>query len=121
MLESPIFAKSDRLARFLRFIVETTLAGQGETLKEYLVGTEVITSLLIIPVLTPLFAASSQTPLQTEGILRIRWQGRSNLYLLSDWRLRAGISAAAHSGPQPPNDTSRFPRAPFRRSDHPSH
>jgi hypothetical protein len=41
MLESPIFAQSDRLARFLRFTVETTLAGQGETLKEYLIGTEV--------------------------------------------------------------------------------
>jgi hypothetical protein len=26
---------------FLRFTVETTLAGQGETLKEYLIGTEV--------------------------------------------------------------------------------
>src|ERR1700676_4699362 len=41
MLESPIFAQSDRLARFLRFTVETTLAGQGETLKEYVIGTEV--------------------------------------------------------------------------------
>src|SRR6202166_179343 len=41
MLESPIFAQSDRLARFLRFTVETTLAGQSETLKEYLIGTEV--------------------------------------------------------------------------------
>jgi hypothetical protein len=41
MLESSIFAQSDRLARFLRFTVETTLAGQGETLKEYLIGTEV--------------------------------------------------------------------------------
>ena len=41
MLETPIFAQSDRLARFLRFTVETTLAGQGETLKEYLIGTEV--------------------------------------------------------------------------------
>src|SRR6266481_3005912 len=41
MLESPNFAQSDRLARFLRFTVETTLAGKGETLKEYLIGTEV--------------------------------------------------------------------------------
>jgi hypothetical protein len=41
MLGSPIFAHSDHLARFLRFTVETTLAGQGETLKEYLIGTEV--------------------------------------------------------------------------------
>src|SRR5260370_15661454 len=41
MLESPNFAQSDRLARFLRFTVETTIAGKGETLKEYLIGTEV--------------------------------------------------------------------------------
>lgn len=41
MLENPIFEQSDRLARFLRFTIETTLAGQGETLKEYLIGTEV--------------------------------------------------------------------------------
>ncbi len=41
VLESPMFAQSERLARFLRFTVETTLAGAGATLKEYLVGTEV--------------------------------------------------------------------------------
>jgi hypothetical protein len=41
MLENPIFSQSDRLARFLRFTVETTLAGAGATLKEYLIGTEV--------------------------------------------------------------------------------
>src|ERR1700684_1191192 len=41
VLESPVFAQSERLARFLRFTVETTLAGAGATLKEYLVGTEV--------------------------------------------------------------------------------
>jgi hypothetical protein len=41
ILESPIFIQSDRLGRFLRYTVETTLAGHGETLKEYLIGTEV--------------------------------------------------------------------------------
>jgi hypothetical protein len=41
ILESAMFIQSDRLSRFLRFTVETTLAGQGETLKEYLIGTEV--------------------------------------------------------------------------------
>jgi hypothetical protein len=39
LLASPIFAHSDRLARFLRLTVETTLAGNGETLKEYVIGT----------------------------------------------------------------------------------
>src|SRR3984893_9298295 len=41
ILESSIFIQSDRLGRFLRFTVETTLAGDAETLKEYLIGTEV--------------------------------------------------------------------------------
>jgi len=58
MLESPIFVNSHRLSRFLRFTVETTLAGQVETLKEYLIGTEVlIASHPTIRVWTPLFAA----------------------------------------------------------------
>lgn len=41
LLDSSIFMHSHRLSRFLRFTVETTLAGQGEILKEYLIGTEV--------------------------------------------------------------------------------
>lgn len=41
LLASPIFVQSHRLGRFLRFTVETTLAGQAEVLKEYLIGTEV--------------------------------------------------------------------------------
>jgi hypothetical protein len=41
ILDSPIFVHSHRLSRFLRFTVETTLAGQAENLKEYLIGTEV--------------------------------------------------------------------------------
>jgi TolB-like protein len=41
ILESSMFIQSDRLSRFLRFTVETTLAGDAETLKEYLIGTEV--------------------------------------------------------------------------------
>lgn len=41
VLESPLFVQSDRLGRFLRFTIETTLAGQARVLKEYLIGTEV--------------------------------------------------------------------------------
>jgi hypothetical protein len=41
ILESSIFVQSDRLGRFLRYTVETTLAGDAETLKEYLIGTNV--------------------------------------------------------------------------------
>jgi TolB-like protein/tetratricopeptide (TPR) repeat protein len=39
--QSPIFAGSDRMIRFLRFVVEQTLAGNSATLKEYVLGTEV--------------------------------------------------------------------------------
>jgi hypothetical protein len=38
---SSIFVQSDRLSRFLRYTVETTLVGDAETLKEYLIGTQV--------------------------------------------------------------------------------
>ncbi len=41
ILKSSMFVQSDRLGRFLRFTVETTLAGEAEMLKEYLIGTEV--------------------------------------------------------------------------------
>jgi TolB-like protein len=41
ILESPLFIQSDRLGRFLRFTVETTLAGKAGSLKEYVIGTEV--------------------------------------------------------------------------------
>jgi hypothetical protein len=41
ILESSIFVQSDRLSRFLRYTVETTLAGDADMLKEYLIGTEV--------------------------------------------------------------------------------
>ncbi len=41
ILDSPMFTQSERLGRFLRFTVEKTLAGEAETLKEYLIGTQV--------------------------------------------------------------------------------
>jgi TolB-like protein len=41
ILESSLFIQSERLGRFLRFTVETTLAGEGRSVKEYLIGTEV--------------------------------------------------------------------------------
>src|ERR1700722_6208977 len=41
VLQSSVFAQSDRLGRFIRFTVETTLAGEAGTLKENLIGTGV--------------------------------------------------------------------------------
>lgn len=41
ILKSSMFVQSERLSRFLRFTVFKVLAGEGGTLKEYLIGTEV--------------------------------------------------------------------------------
>jgi Tol biopolymer transport system component len=40
ILASDIFARSDRLSAYLRFIVERTLAGEGDTLKEQVIAIE---------------------------------------------------------------------------------
>src|SRR5579872_309836 len=41
ILASKAFRQADRLKRFLTFIVEETIAGRGERLKEFVVGVEV--------------------------------------------------------------------------------
>ena len=41
LLASTGFANAGRMSRFLRFVVEKTLAGEGERLKEYVIGIEV--------------------------------------------------------------------------------
>src|SRR5678815_1425137 len=41
ILASATFQKVDRLKRFVNFIVIETIAGRGDQLKEYVVGTEV--------------------------------------------------------------------------------
>jgi TolB-like protein len=41
LLSSPILMSSERLRRFLEFVVERTLAGDGDRLKEYVIGVEV--------------------------------------------------------------------------------
>jgi adenylate cyclase len=41
MLASPVFTRSERMSRFLRFAVERLLSGQASTLKEYLIAVEV--------------------------------------------------------------------------------
>jgi TolB-like protein/Flp pilus assembly protein TadD len=41
ILRSRIFSLSRRMKRFLRFVVETTLEGRADYLKEYVIGTEV--------------------------------------------------------------------------------
>jgi TolB-like protein len=41
ILASEPFANSDRLRRFLRYVVDRTLTGEGDRLKEYVIGAEV--------------------------------------------------------------------------------
>lgn len=41
LMATPGFAGAERMRRFIRFVVERMLAGEGETLKEYLIGVEV--------------------------------------------------------------------------------
>jgi TolB-like protein/Tfp pilus assembly protein PilF len=41
VLQSPLFAQSDRLSRFLQFAVEHALSGTPDVLKEYVIGVEV--------------------------------------------------------------------------------
>jgi TolB-like protein len=41
LLRSPIFVRSERLGRFLRFIVEHVIGGNQNCLKEYVIGSEV--------------------------------------------------------------------------------
>jgi TolB-like protein len=41
LLESPGLASSGRLRRFLEFVVDKTLTGEGERLKEFVIGVEV--------------------------------------------------------------------------------
>lgn len=41
LLASAVFANAGRMSRFLKFVVEQTLAGEGDRLKEYVIGVEV--------------------------------------------------------------------------------
>lgn len=41
ILAHPLFRKSERLSAFLRYSVETTLAGEADKLKEFVIGSEV--------------------------------------------------------------------------------
>src|ERR1044072_6226852 len=45
VLASPLFAKSPRMSRFLRFVVEKTLEGRSSEIKEYVVAIEVFDKL----------------------------------------------------------------------------
>ena len=75
ILKSSIFVQSDRLGRFLRYTVETTLAGDAETLKEYLIGTEVYDRKPPYHPSAGLHCSQRgpEAPQQIKGILRVGW------------------------------------------------
>jgi hypothetical protein len=41
VLASAVFANAGRMSRFLKFVVDKSLAGEGDRLKEYVIGVEV--------------------------------------------------------------------------------
>ena len=41
ILAHPLFHKSHRLSTFLRYVVERTLAGEADALKEFVIGSQV--------------------------------------------------------------------------------
>ena len=76
ILSSPDFAQSGRLVSFLRFVVEETLAGRGERLKEYTIATEV-------------FGRDESFDPQTNTIVRVeagRLRRRIERYYLTEGR-----------------------------------
>ena len=76
VLSSPEFAQSGRLQKFLRFIVEETLAGRADALKEYTIALEV-------------FGRDDSFDPQTSSIVRVeasRLRGKLEKYNAIDGR-----------------------------------
>ncbi|MCZ6860364.1 MAG: hypothetical protein O7I42_08825, partial [Alphaproteobacteria bacterium] len=92
ILSSPDFAQSDRLQKFLRFIVEETLAGRAKTLKEYTIALEV-------------FERDDSFDPQTSSIVRVeasRLRGKLEKYNAIDGR-NDSVHITLPSGSYVPN------------------
>ncbi len=78
ILGSDAFVNSDRLSRFLRYVVERTLAGDGDRLKEYVIGTEVFERGEQVRPARGLDSESrGRTPAgQARGVLQRKWHQR---------------------------------------------
>jgi TolB-like protein len=74
ILASDIFLNSHRLSKFLRFIVAATLKGEGERIKEYLIGLEV-------------FGRNSSYDPRADPVVRVE-AGRLRLKLAEYYRSR---------------------------------
>ena len=76
ILASDLFLNSQRLSSFLRFIVESALRGEGEQIKEYLIGVEV-------------FGRGSSYDPRTDPVVRVE-AGRLRLKLTEYYRTLGG-------------------------------
>ena len=116
VLESPIFAQSERLGRFLRFAVEHAMSGSEEGLKEYVIGTEVYDR-------KPPYHPSQDSIVRTEArrlrtklkeYYESKGKGRPNFHLFSTWQLHSRVPAKGNR--LLPGNRSRRPRRTgFRR------
>ena len=110
ILASPGFVNADRLSRFLRFVVERTLAGEGDQLKEYLLGTEVFDRSVRLRSAARLDRARRGAPAagQAGGVLRRPRAARPDRDPRRQGQLRGGL----RGGP----GRRRRPRLPRRRT-----
>ena len=93
MLKSKVFVQSERLSRFLQFIVEQVLGGNQSQLKEYVIGSRcTIANPRITQATIRLSAPSTPPAQQAQGILRNRRQGRLGLRLPASRQLHPGLS-----------------------------
>jgi hypothetical protein len=76
IVRSPAFAKANRLQAFLRFVVEQTLAGRQDTIKEYAIALEVCGRPATFDAKTdPIEYSDGIVPLADSGsIFRINWR-----------------------------------------------
>ena len=89
ILAHPLFQKSQRLSAFLRFAVETTLAGKGDSLKEFVIGAEV-------------FERGNLFDPQTDNVVRVNAN-----------RLRGRLAEYYHRGGQSDPVVIDFPKGRY--------
>ncbi len=93
ILDSPGFAGSVRLKRFLRYVVEQQLAGEGAKLKEYAIGVEVFDRKEPYdPRLDSIVRVEAgRLRSKLDEVLRNRGRGGPSSHQPAAWGLRAGI------------------------------
>ena len=109
ILLSPGFVNADWLSRFLRFVVERTLDGEGDQLKEYRLGTEV-------------FDRPSDYDPRLDSIVRVearRLRSKLAEYYEGPGRVDPTVIRVDKGGYAATFETATAPAAPIRRSRSP--